>query len=349
MPDKTFNEQPMVVVVSDSLEPRSKRQLQSQLQAILMTTSEVTAELENQEAMENIKAQKDSVKDQSQFDDDSTEDKANPEAIENNAGNQDGQSDSTSVGQGQAASNGTNDVQPDQAAQTQDDPFQDSGDQSGTSANPNGNAQAGSDNNQGNAQANVQSAQTNGDAGNQQQNTNTNSADQSGTANSGAEAGQTQSQAGANQNQQAQNTNQGQSQPNQGAGVDNNGNGEEDPFGDDNVNFESFSSILGFSYKSEDASQTDNPDTPPFKNVVVINGTDRGVDQRTSAVVAMIEDPENTVVILDTSEVAEVEAKMEFKALMKQLQTRGIMVVDSIDQAVEYLNNVYDEITGKSE
>lgn len=349
MPDKTFNEQPMIVVVSDSLEPRSKRQLQSQLQAILMTTSEVTAELENQEAINNIKAQKDSVKDQSQFDDDETEDKANPDAIENNAGNQDGQDNATSVDQGQAPSTGTNDVQPDQASQSQDDPFQDSGDQNGTSANTNGTPEAGSDNVQGNAQANVQTAQANTNAGNQQQNTNANPTDQSGNANSGAQAGQAQNQAGAEQNQQAQNTNQGQSQPNQGAGVDNSGSGEEDPFGDDNVNFESFASILGFNYKTEDASQTDNPETPPLKNVVMINGSDRGVDQRTSAVVAMIEDPENTVVIMDTSEVAEVEAKMEFKALMKQLQTRGIMVVDSVDQAVEYLNNVYDEIAGKSE
>lgn len=349
MPDKTFNEQPMIVVVSDSLEPRSKRQLQSQLQSILMTTSEVSAELDNQEALNNIKAQKDSVKDQSQFDDDETEDKANPEAIENNAGDQSGQSNDAPVEQGQEAAAGTNDVQPDQTAQNQDDPFQDAGDQSGTSANDSGTPQAGSNNDQGNVQANMQPAQANGDAGQQPSDPNSGQSNSAGTANSGSQEGQAQNQANPAQNQQAQNAGQNQTQPNQGTGVDNNGNGEEDPFGDDNVNFESFSSILGYSYKTEDASQTSDPDMPPMKNVVVINGSDRGVDQRTSAVVAMIEDPENTVVILDTSEVAEVEAKMEFKALMKQLQTRGIMVVSSIDQAVEYLNNVYDEIAGKSE
>ena len=48
-------------------------------------------------------------------------------------------------------------------------------------------------------------------------------------------------------------------------------------------------------------------------------------------------------------EVAEVEAKLQFKALTKQLQSRGIMVCESIDQAVEYLNQVYDEVSGKAE
>lgn len=358
MPDKTFNEQPMITVVSDSIDPRIQRQMKSQLQSTLMTISEVTAELDNQKAMQDIKAQKDSVKDQTEFDEGNTEDSADPKPIEDNAGdnNENGNVAETNGG-GEAEANGAEQAQPDsntqsqQGDQSQGDPFQDSGDQSGTNSNAGGNDQAGGDNSQGDAAANVQPNQANGDQGNQQQNSDANQSNTQGNSDSNAQQGQAQNQAGANQNQQAQNPNQAsQPQPTEGAGADNQGSGGEDPFTDDNVNFEAFAGILGFNYKSEDASQqTEDSEAPPIKNVVYIKGSDAGVDNRTSAVVATIEDPQNTVVILDLAEVAEVEAKLQFKNLAKQLQGRNIMVCDSVDQAVEYLNQVYDELTGKAE
>ena len=77
MADKAFNEKPMVVVVADGLDPRAQRQLKAQLQAEMMTISEVEAEIKNQEAAENIKQQLDSVKDDSKFDDNEVKEKHN--------------------------------------------------------------------------------------------------------------------------------------------------------------------------------------------------------------------------------------------------------------------------------
>lgn len=353
MPDKTFNEQPMITVVSDSMDPRIQRQMKSQLQSTMMTISEVTAELDNQKAMQDIKAQKDSVKDQTEFDDENTNKSADPKPIEDNAGTNNENSDVAQTASGnQTQTNGGDAVQPTQGSgEAKDDPFQDGGDQSGTNSDPSTNDQAGGGNTQSDPQASVQPDQNDGGQTPQPQGNNANQPNPQGNADSGAQQGQTPNQAGAGQNQQTQGSGQSsQSESQKSTGVDNSGGGEEDPFTDDNINFETFAGILGFNYKTEDASQqTDDTQAPPIKNVVYIKGSDAGVDSRTSAVVATIEDPQNTVIIMDLSEVAEVEAKLQFKALTKQLQGRNIMVTESVDQCVEYLNQVYDEIAGNAE
>lgn len=333
MPDKTFNEEPMITVVSDSLDPRAKRQLQSQLQSTMMSVSELTAELQNQQALQDIKAQKDASKDQTEFDDDATDNKEPPKAIENDPDNkQDNQPESN----------------PDQGSGSEADPFSDE---------QNAGVQEGGDQNV--DQPKTQSQENGEGVQNAQQNTQApNSGDQSAEqnqqqpTNSNGQEGQAQNQANASQAQQAQQNDQQQpaqapQQQDQGNAQPSGGeNGEADPFGDDNVNFEAFAGVLGFGYKTESADQTEESDLPPIKSVVMIKGGDQGVDNRTASVVASIEDPENTVVILELSEVLEVEAKMQFRALTRQLQQRNIMVVESIDQAVEYLNDVYEELAG---
>ena len=64
---------------------------------------------------------------------------------------------------------------------------------------------------------------------------------------------------------------------------------------------------------------------------------------------ASLEDPNNTVVVVDITDLTEAEAKMQFAAMKKSLQERGVTVVDTTDQAVDYLNDVYDQIAGKGE
>lgn len=356
MPDKTFNDQPMITVVSDSMDPRIKRQLKSQLQSTMMTISEVTAELDNQKAMQDIKAQKDAVKDQTEFDDDNTKNHADPQPIEDNPGNNNEQNtpnDSANpdtTQQNQPDNQSQNQPNSEQGQQSQDDPFKDSSDQSGTNATNQNDSQQGSSTPQGNGSDSNDVFEA-GTEGGQQQNANPPAGNQQPAPDTTGQQGQAQSQANPEQNQQAQNNGQQQSQPAAQTSnpVDNSAAGGEDPFNDDNVNFEAFAGILGFNYKTEDASQTDDSEAPPFKNIVYVKGSDAGVDNRTSAIVATIEDPQNTVVILDVSEVAEVEAKLQFKNLTKQLQGRNIMVADSVDQAVEYLNQIYDELSGKAQ
>ena len=336
----------MITVISDSLDPRVKRQLSAQLQSTMLSVSELNAELDNQKAMEDIKAQKDAVKDQTEFDDDNTEDKSNPTAIENNpdAGTANSEQTGSNDNAGQNPSN-----------EESEDVFSDNSND-GFDNSSNGNSDAGAVQQPQDQQNNQQQSPPATDNG-QDQGQQNSQGDANNQQNAGQQPnGQAQTPPPQNQNNQtpaaqptAQTNQQNGQQAQEADGNGDNGDGGEDPFNDDNVNFEAFAGILGFSYKSESAAQTEDSDLPPIKTVVYVKAGDQGVDNRTSAIVATIEDPENTVVILDQSEVAEVEAKLQFKALTKQLQSRGIMVCESIDQAVEYLNQVYDEVSGKAE
>lgn len=354
MPDKSFNEQPMLVVVSDALDPRIKRQLQSQLQAEMMTVGQLDAELKNQESMQAIKQQYDSKKDESKFDENETKEQGNAEPIEQTANTDGGQSN----GAGEEA-----------------DPF--SSGESDSGAAPEGNAgnEQNSPSNAAQPPASVQPAEGNGQSGadafsadgadgqnvqgEQGGQNQPAQADQSQQAGSddpfGGDSGQAQEQKAPEQNQQAQNNQQANPQQQQNQGTDgnaSNADGGDDPFSDD-VKFEAFAGIFNDNgLKFEDVEkQTDaTKDThPPLKQVVYVAASDRGVDERTQHIVASLEDPQNTIVVVDLGDVAEAEAKMQFSALKKSLQGRGVTVVDSVDQAVEYLNEVYDQISGKTE
>lgn len=335
--DKTFNEKPMLVVVADGLDPRVQRQLKAQLHSELMNISQVEAEIKNQEASENIKQQLDSVKDESKFDDNNTKDQAPPTPVEDNANADTGQTpdaDGESGSQGQAA-----------GADSGEDPF--TGENGGENAEPNKPPENASSTQEGDAQpqqpaANTQTPPT--------QDTSPPTTDKPPAEDNpftgegenpngnGTAAG------GAKQQPQQPDT----KAPTQPAANQANGSDTKDPFTDETPTFEAFAGILGLSYKQEDAQNQTKAETPPMKQFVYLRGTDQGVDQRTSAVVAALEDPQNTVVVIDLSDVGEVESKMQFSSLKKQLQERGITVVETVEQAVDFLNDVYDQISGGS-
>ena len=356
MADKSFNDKPMLVVVSDALDPRIKRQLQSQLQAEMLTVGELDAEIKNQESMQAIKQQYDSNKDESKFDENETKEQSNAEPIEQTANSQqdsNGQSNDAS-GEENPFSSGT----ADSGAESQNDA---GSQQSG--ANPPTQDQGNGDNTQGNGQSGADAFSADGDdaqksegeQGGQNQPAQANQSQQAGSDDPfGDNSGQAQEQKAPEQNQQAQNNQQTstQQQQNQSSnGNSSNADGGDDPFSDD-VKFEAFAGIFNdHGVKFEDAKQTDakKETHPPLKQVVYIPATDRGVDNRTSTIVASLEDPNNTVVVIDNTDLTEAEAKMQFSAMKKSLQERGVTVVDTTDQAVDYLNDVYDQIAGKAE
>ena len=356
MADKSFNDQPMLVVVSDALDPRIKRQLQSQLQAEMMTVGELDAEIKNQESMQAIKQQYDSNKDESKFDENETKDEQNAQPIEQTANNNEGSSKqgNESGGEADPFSSGTADSG---AAQENGGGNQQDG------ANPPTQDQGNGDNTQGNGQSGADAFSADGDdaqksggeQGGQHQPAQANQSQQAGSDDPfGDNSGQAQEQKAPEQNQQTQNNQQAntQQQHNQGNdGNSSNADGGDDPFSDD-VKFEAFAGIFNdHGVKFEDAKQTDAKKEahPPLKQVVYIPATDRGVDNRTSTIVASLEDPNNTVVVIDNTDLTEAEAKMQFSAMKKSLQERGVTVVDTTDQAVDYLNDVYDQIAGKAE
>lgn len=353
MADKNFIDEPMLVVVSDALDPRIKRQLQSQLQAEMMTVGQLDAEIKNQESMQAIKQQYDSNKDESKFDENETKEEGNAAPVEQTANAEQG-NDQSGNGSGAEA-----------------DPFTASGDDTGTAP---ANAENGQQNNNPPPSQDQGSDQTNGenggssedafsaDAGNLQGNEQSqgqqdpNAASQ--TEQSGGDdpfsgdSGQAQAKETPQQNSSNPQSNPEQQQDQKAGGSATGGAEGDDPFSDD-VKFEAFAGIFNDQgIKFEDAvKQTDaKKDThPPLKQMVYIPASDRGVDERTSIIVSSLEDPQNTVVVIDVNEVSEAEAKMQFASMKKSLQDRGVTVVDTTEQAVEYLNDVYDQIAGKAE
>lgn len=356
MADKSFNDKPMLVVVSDALDPRIKRQLQSQLQADMMTVGELDAEIKNQESMQAIKQQFDSNKDESKFEENETKEQANAEPIEQTANNNSGDGEQGNETGGEAdpfsaSADGTGATPENNAGSEQNNPS--------NAAQPQGSVQPAEGN--GESGADAFSADGNGDQSAQGEQAGQNQpakADQSQQAGSndpfGGDSGQAQTQETPEQNQQAQNNQPANTQQQQNQGTNgnaSNADGGDDPFSDD-VKFEAFAGIFNdYGVKFEDAKQTDAEKEahPPLKQVVYIPATDRGVDDRTSTIVASLEDPNNTVVVVDITDLTEAEAKMQFAAMKKSLQERGVTVVDTTDQAVDYLNDVYDQIAGKGE
>lgn len=361
MADKTFNEKPMVVVVSDALDPRTKRQLQAQLQSEMMTISQVDAEIKNAQSMENIKQQYDANKDASEFDEDDTKEQPTPEPIESSKANENTPPDQTNT------SNSGNAEKPDPFTGGENGPTSEEGN-SGTDKQGGNASDAFDGGNEGNDQSNggqnekpVQPVQSN-DQNNQQQQAGqtqpaqANQAQQSGgddlfKDSGNPEAGQAQGETPAPQNQATGNdqSQQSQQQQNQIPNGDKPDAAEgDDPFADNQPTFEAFAGILGIPVKFENAEkQTSEEALPPMKQLTVIRGSNRGVDDRTNGVIAALEDPQNTIVVVDLTDVSEAEAKMQFQSIKKQMQERGITVVDTIDQAVDFLNEVYDQIAGK--
>lgn len=337
MVDKAFNKLPMVVVYSDSLDPRSQRQLKSQLQAETMALSQVDAELKNMEAAKQVKDQLDSVKDNTEFDDEKVKDKADPEAIENKP-------------EDNNAQNADQQQQPDAGASGEDNDVFGGNDESSNQPpqNPPENNENSQGENNGDQAQNTNGGDSNPPPSNPEQQPQNTNADGGAADAFDANAGANDQGSGneAQQPQQPQGQNQPQQQNNQPQQNNTDGEDPNDPFADNSPKFEAFAGIFGINYKTEDASKQTEAEMPPFKMFILVKGSDSGVDSRTSAVVANIEDPQNAVVVIDLADVVETEAKMQFSALKKQLQGRGITVFESVDEAVEYLNEVYEQVAG---
>ena len=299
---ENFDKQPMVVVVSESLDPRIKRQLSAQLSSVVMNVKEVDAEIQQQASLAGIKQQADAESDKSEFDD-NAKPETQPEPIENNT-NQNKENENQETNNTDTTTQNTDDGQDQNNG---DDPtFSDDGDDTFNGDNNNNSDSGQQPNNQAKPEDNS------GNDNNQHQTVDNNQN---------------------NNNSNANDNNQAKEEPMAGSNKD----GEDDVFNDP-----TFESVYSFVPKKEDAEDSVEP--PPMKRLLYIRGTDRGVDDRTNIIISTIEDPENTVVIVDLSDVGEVQAKMEFGNCKKQMQEKNIMVFDTVDEATDYLNDVFEQL-----
>lgn len=277
--DKAFDGKPMIVVVSNSLDPRTQRQLQAQLQADTWTAEQLEAQLEASRNAETVKEELAKTKDLT-VDDIETDDK--PDAIEGDKGAEVNKSEDNPFGEDVSDKQETSEKKeekPDTEKSSEEDIFSNNSDKPEDKPKEETKPEA----------ASTEKPADNKDTKNEE------------------------------------------------------------------AVFESyFMSIRSGSFKHEDAypdkSESNIPtgvELPPIKRLIVVKGTNAGVDDRTHSTVGTLEDPKNTVVVIDKTEVDEVDIKIQFENLKDHLQKEGVMVVDSVDDSIDYLNTIYEQLPKK--
>lgn len=290
MADNAFDGKPMIVVVSDGLDPRTQRQLQAQLQADTYTVSQLETQIEAARVANAVKEEL--SKSTGNIDDIDTSD-TEPEAIEGKQG---------------AEVNQDNSEKKDDSSNSEEDVFSNDGDKSDDKSDETKKEEPAND-----------------DGGNEEDVFNNDKKDDSKPAES-TESSKEDSK-------------------------------QDDKQANEEAVFESYlGAIKTGEFRFEDvytgtettiSNVPTDIDIPPVKRLVVVTGTNAGVDQKTYSTVGTLEDPKNTVVVLDRTAVDEVDIKIQFDNLKDTLQKEGVMVVDNLNDGIDYLNTIYEQLPKK--
>lgn len=84
-----------------------------------------------------------------------------------------------------------------------------------------------------------------------------------------------------------------------------------------------------------------------IKNFVYINLGSNEVDGDTLESVQTIRDPENTIVVINEDTSPSADVTLRARQVAEQLSNRGVKVFYDADEAVNYLNELYDVVSGR--
>lgn len=84
-----------------------------------------------------------------------------------------------------------------------------------------------------------------------------------------------------------------------------------------------------------------------IKTFVYIDLSNNGVDGETMESVQTLRDPENTIVVINESSSPDADTTLKARSVAQQLTNRGVKVFYNLDEAINYLNDLYDVITGR--
>lgn len=84
-----------------------------------------------------------------------------------------------------------------------------------------------------------------------------------------------------------------------------------------------------------------------IKNFVYINLGDNEVGGDTLESVQTLRDPENTIVVINEDSSPSADVTLRARQVAEQLSNRGVKVFYDADEAVNYLNELYDVVSGR--
>lgn len=108
--------------------------------------------------------------------------------------------------------------------------------------------------------------------------------------------------------------------------------------------------VLGVKKPAMESQQQDediaNENT---KSYIHVKAGENGIDRRTSLAIQQIQDPNNVIAVIEEDGVDNVEDLARLRSYAKTLEGRGARVFNNVDDSIDYLNDVYNEMTGKTE
>lgn len=106
---------------------------------------------------------------------------------------------------------------------------------------------------------------------------------------------------------------------------------------------------LGVKFAMESQQQDADLAEQNVKNFIHISADQTGIDRKTSLAIQQLQDPNNAVVVIDEVGVKDAESLARLRSYGKTLAGRGAKVFNSLDDSIDYLNEVYDELTGNNQ
>lgn len=101
-------------------------------------------------------------------------------------------------------------------------------------------------------------------------------------------------------------------------------------------------------YIKMESSDTDSTgELEHIKNFVYIDLGQNTTDGATLESVQTLRDPENTIVVINEKSSPDADATLRARTVAEQLSNRGVKVFYDADEAVNYLNELYDVVSGR--
>lgn len=101
-------------------------------------------------------------------------------------------------------------------------------------------------------------------------------------------------------------------------------------------------------YIKMESSDTDSTgELDHIKSFVYIDLSENAVEGDTLESVQTLRDPENTIVVINEESIPNADTVVRARQIAEQLSNRGVKVFYDLEEATEYLNDLYDIVAGR--
>ena len=99
--------------------------------------------------------------------------------------------------------------------------------------------------------------------------------------------------------------------------------------------------------KMESSDEESTGELEHIKNFVYIDLNSNAVGGDTLESVQTLRDPENTIVVINEKSSPNADTTLRARSIAEQLSNRGVKVFYDVDEAISYLNEIYDVVSGR--